>query len=77
MKPIDILIPGRQMIIDANQCVICGGDAKEFNDALSVKEYGISGMCQKCQDRIFVEPKDPCEECKDKGTAFCKNECPI
>lgn len=34
-------------------CVICGGDATEFRDELSRKEYGISGMCQKCQDDVF------------------------
>lgn len=25
----------------------------EFRDALSVKEYHISGLCQKCQDKTF------------------------
>ena len=25
----------------------------EFNDELSEKEFKISGMCQKCQDKIF------------------------
>jgi hypothetical protein len=34
-------------------CVTCGGEATEFKDALSRKEYGISGMCQKCQDSFF------------------------
>lgn len=34
-------------------CVTCGGEVGEFRDELSVKEYGISGMCQKCQDSVF------------------------
>jgi hypothetical protein len=34
-------------------CVTCGGEVGEFRDALSRKEYGISGMCQKCQDSVF------------------------
>lgn len=34
-------------------CVVCGGDATKFTDALSRREYEISGMCQKCQDKIF------------------------
>ncbi len=34
-------------------CAICGGRAEEFRDALSIKEYGISRMCQRCQDEIF------------------------
>jgi len=56
MKPIDILMPGRQAIMRAGKCVTCGGDASAFTDALSRKEYGISGMCQTCQDKTFVDP---------------------
>jgi hypothetical protein len=48
-----------------------------FRDALSYKEYGISGLCQKCQDKTFKEPKDPCEGCDKKDTEFCKEGCPI
>lgn len=29
-----------------------------FRDALSVREYEISGWCQACQDRVFVEPDE-------------------
>ena len=36
-------------------CVWCGGLATEFKDELSVREYGISGFCQKCQDEVFEE----------------------
>ena len=28
---------------------------EDFRNAISVKEYKISGMCQKCQDSIFGE----------------------
>jgi hypothetical protein len=31
----------------------CGGSADAFKDATSGREYTISGLCQKCQDRIF------------------------
>lgn len=34
-------------------CVICGSDAIKFRDAISRREYGISGMCQICQDGFF------------------------
>lgn len=34
-------------------CVQCRGPALLFKDYLSVEEYRISGLCQKCQDRIF------------------------
>ena len=28
-----------------------------FRDRLSLKEYAISGLCQRCQDRIFQAPE--------------------
>ena len=39
--------------IKSDVCSFCGGDAAEFKDALSEKEYAISGFCQKCQDETF------------------------
>ncbi len=33
-----------------SQPMECGGPAVEFTDALSLKEYTISGVCQECQD---------------------------
>lgn len=36
-----------------NGCVACGKPATTFRDALSKREYGISGLCQSCQDSIF------------------------
>lgn len=41
----------------ANKCVTCGGGAFLFRDDLSLKEYRISGMCQRCQDSVF-SPKE-------------------
>jgi len=36
-------------------CVTCGNKIKmeDFKDQLSIKEYEISGLCQKCQDDTF------------------------
>lgn len=41
--------------VEQKECPICGIkiDMKAFRDKLSVKEYAISGLCQKCQDDIF------------------------
>lgn len=39
-------------------CVACGGRADKFRDELSRREYKISGLCQKCQDDVFVEPAE-------------------
>ena len=43
----------RTVAMSNGQCVKCGGFNLEFNDELSRKEYGISGLCQRCQDGIF------------------------
>ena len=43
----------RKESITNDKCVMCGGDASQFRDALSRKEFSISGMCQKCQDKVF------------------------
>jgi hypothetical protein len=44
---------GRSESMENKSCVCCGGDASTFNDALSQREYEISGMCQKCQNKVF------------------------
>ena len=44
---------GRKVAMDNQMCVICGGDVNHFDDELSRREYGISGMCQSCQDGVF------------------------
>lgn len=39
-----------------DQCVTCGSETvkpEDFRDDLSRKEFGISHMCQTCQDSIF------------------------
>ena len=43
----------REIQIASQKCVWCNGDAIDFKDYLSVKEYSISGMCQVCQDKTF------------------------
>ena len=48
----------RTLALAGNQCVKCGEVAVEFNDELSRKEYGISGLCQCCQDSVFGVEED-------------------
>jgi len=52
--------------IRANKCTMCDGDANTFRDELSRKEYAISGMCQKCQDKVF-KPDTEKKEKKSNG----------
>ena len=42
----------RRASILHDMCVF-GHDADSFRDALSAREYTISGMCQQCQDEVF------------------------
>jgi hypothetical protein len=39
--------------LNAGNCPCCGPENKTFRDALSRKEYEISGLCQVCQDKTF------------------------
>lgn len=38
---------------DTQTCINCGGDASEFSNEKSTKEYHISGLCQSCQNGVF------------------------
>ncbi len=45
----------------AGKCPMCAEVvlSKDFTDTLSVKEFTISGTCQKCQDWLFApHPED-------------------
>lgn len=41
--------------VEAGVCPFCSKriDLRAFRDPLSLKEYGISGICQPCQDKTF------------------------
>ena len=59
---LDILITSifgvdRKESIKSKTCATCGSAVKllSFKDALSLKEFHISGMCQPCQDSVFGE----------------------
>lgn len=46
------MFPERERM-DHNKCVFCGDNAVHFRDEISRREFGISGMCQVCQDMVF------------------------
>ena len=51
----------RKDVITEGRCTSCKTDSiteDSFRDALSIKEYTISGMCQKCQDDFFGVSED-------------------
>ena len=55
---IDLLImqvtgKDREQTIHNDKCMTCDDPDMDFHDGLSVKEYTISGLCQRCQDKVF------------------------
>ena len=54
-RPVDFIFPDMYQLKQTGKCPTCKEviDPKSFRDRLSVKEFGISGMCQKCQDKVF------------------------
>jgi hypothetical protein len=50
---IDSIFPGTIKAIDAGNCPVCKQPITEFRNELSKREFGISGLCQKCQDSVF------------------------
>lgn len=34
-------------------CILCGKPIESLRDQLSIQEFVISGICQKCQDDTF------------------------
>lgn len=44
---------------EQGRCTTCNNpiDMESFHDDISRKEYAISGMCQKCQDKVFKREK--------------------
>ena len=43
----------REYTIRASKCMTCNNPDMDFRDSLSVREYTISGLCQRCQDGVF------------------------
>jgi len=41
--------------VEAGLCPFCKVtiDQRQFRDSLSLREYKISGLCQRCQDETF------------------------
>lgn len=52
-KPAFELFPNEKTLVEFGLCPMCGNKIEGFRDELSLKEYGISGLCQECQDLTF------------------------
>lgn len=51
-KPISKIFPNSKDAINKGICPTCGREITGFRDALSKKEFEITGVCQNCQDKI-------------------------
>jgi hypothetical protein len=49
-------------VVKQNRCPFCGKfvEEEEFRDKLSLKDFKISGLCQKCQDKVYGGEDDIC-----------------
>ena len=53
IKPVDLLFPEAKKLKEQGKCPTCAQVLGPFRNESSIKEFGISGMCQECQDSIF------------------------
>ena len=42
-------------LVEQRKCPFCHQPirSRDFRDHLSLREHGVSGLCQKCQDQMF------------------------
>ena len=56
MQVVGLLGKDRVETIREGHCMMCNNEfvSENFRDELSEKEYSISGMCQECQDEVYL-----------------------
>ena len=57
-KPVFSVFPEMADRLMCGKCSFCAEDLTPFKDKISEKEFGVSGMCQTCQDNIFTADDD-------------------
>ncbi len=57
-KPVYMLFPETLNAMKKGICPTCGKKITGFRDSRSRKEFDITGVCQACQDRISMLPRD-------------------
>lgn len=55
MKLVDKYFPEEAKLKEAAKCPFCAKlvNTNLFRDKVSLREFNISGLCQKCQDEFF------------------------
>lgn len=67
-----ILFPAEVARYKQGRCPFCGRIPGDFKDALSKREFEISGLCQQCQDDTFGPPENEPIVCECCGMQFCE-----
>jgi len=49
------MFPEEMANVASGKCPFCSKKITNFRNEISLKEYQISGLCQKCQDEVFGE----------------------
>ena len=57
-KPAGFLFAQAAPAIREGNCAFCKKPVEGFTDALSAREFSVSGMCQPCQDGAFSSEED-------------------
>ena len=55
-KPVWKMFPEKKQRAKSGRCVDCDQpitSTDDFTDEISIREYSLSGLCQRCQDAIF------------------------
>ncbi len=65
-SPVGALDPAAALLTLRGFCPTCSEPVVSFRDEPSAREFGISGMCQSCQDSVFgVDGEGPMEQPQD------------
>ena len=65
-SPAKQLDPAAPLLVLRGYCPLCSAEVRELRDELSLREFGISGLCQTCQDSVFgIDGEGPMEEPTD------------
>lgn len=67
-SPMGSLDPAAPLLVLRGFCPLCSAEVTELRDDLSLREFGISGLCQSCQDQTFgLDGDGPMEVATDPG----------
>ncbi len=68
-SPAGLLDPAAPLLTIKGYCPLCSAEVTQLRDELSLREFGISGLCQACQDSVFgVDLEGPMETPVDPAT---------